>query len=80
MEYNDIMQQVCRVLTDDFEIDPTLLQPQALLQKEIGIDSLDFVDLIVSIHDNFGFKPTQDELKDIKTLSDLCHFIAAHNG
>ncbi len=79
MEYNDIMQQVCRVLTDDFEIDPALLQPQALLQKEIGIDSLDFVDLIVSIYDNFGFKPTQDELKDIKTLSDLCHFIAAHN-
>lgn len=79
MEYNDIMQQVCKVLTEEFEIDPTLLQPNALLQKDIGLDSLDWVDLIVVIYEEFGFKPTQEELKDIKTLDNLCTFIAKHN-
>ncbi len=79
MEYNDIMQQVCRVLHDDFEIESALLQPNALLQKDIGLDSLDWVDLIVAIYEEFGFKPSQEELKDIKTLDDLCTFIARHN-
>ncbi len=79
MEYNDIMQQVCRVLHEDFEIESALLQPNALLQKDIGLDSLDWVDLIVVIHEEFGFKPSQEELKDIKTLDDLCTFIARHN-
>lgn len=79
MEYNDIMQQVCRVLHEDFEIESALLQPNALLQKDIGLDSLDWVDLIVVIYEEFGFKPSQEELKDIKTLDDLCTFIARHN-
>ncbi len=79
MEYNDIMQLVCKVLTEEFEIDPALLQPNALLQKDLGLDSLDWVDLIVVIYEEFGFKPTQEELKDIKTLDNLCTFIAKHN-
>ncbi len=79
MEYNDIMQLVCKVLTEEFEIDPALLQPNALLQKDLGLDSLDWVDLIVVIYEEFGFKPTQEELKDIKTLNNLCTFIAKHN-
>lgn len=79
MEYNDIMQLVCKVLSEEFEIDPALLQPNALLQKDLGLDSLDWVDLIVVIYEEFGFKPTQEELKDIKTLDNLCTFIAKHN-
>lgn len=80
MTNEKIMQQLCMFLTEEFEISPTLLKPEALLQKDIGIDSLDYVDLVVHIYDTFGFKPKQEDLKQIKTLSDLCEYIARHNA
>ena len=78
MDKELIVEKVNQILTEEFEIEQDVLQPEALLKQEVGIDSLDFVDIVVAIEREFGFKPATQDLKTIKTLADLYTFIAEH--
>ena len=71
-----IIEKVNGILTNEFEIAQDKLQPNALLIDEVGIDSLDFVDIVALLEKEFGFKPDTQELKKAKTLNDLYDFIA----
>ena len=78
MDKELIVEKVNQILTEEFEIEQDVLQPEALLKQEVGIDSLDFVDIVVAIEREFGFKPATQDLKTIKTLGDLYTFIVEH--
>ena len=81
MTRQEIEQKVTNFLIEDFEIEPELLKQEALLKNDLGIDSLDFVDIVVIVEREFGFKPQAAELKQTKTLSDFCNYIEQHlNG
>ena len=73
-----IIEKVNHRLTEEFEIEPELLTPEAALKQDLEIDSLDFVDIVVLIDREFGFKPTAEELKKVKTLDEFYDYIAAH--
>ena len=57
MKKNEIIEKVNHLLVEEFEIEPELLVPEALLKQDLEIDSLDFVDIVVLIDREFGFKP-----------------------
>lgn len=81
MTRQEIEQKVTDFLIEDFEIEPELIKQEALLKNDLGIDSLDFVDIVVIVEREFGFKPQAVELKQAKTLSDFCDYIEQHlNG
>lgn len=73
-----IIEKVNALLTEEFEIDAALLTPEASLKQDLEIDSLDFVDIVVLIDREFGFKPQAAELKNVKTLGEFYDYIAAH--
>ena len=75
MTIEEIKEKVENILVEDFEIEQDKLQPEAMLKQDVGIDSLDFVDIVVAIEREFGFKPTAQELKQVKTLGGLYTFI-----
>ena len=75
MTIEEIKEKVENILVEDFEIEQDKLQPEAMLKQDVGIDSLDFVDIVVAIEREFGFKPTAQELKQVKTLGKLYTFI-----
>ena len=60
------------------QIDRDLLTPAASLKNDLEIDSLDFVDIVVLIDREFGFKPKAEELKNVKTLQDFYDYIESH--
>ena len=78
MTKQEIIDKVNELLVEEFEIEADLLTPEASLKDDLEIDSLDFVDIVVMIDNEFGFKPQTEELKKIKTLNDFYEFIAAH--
>ena len=51
MEIQEITEKIEMILVEEFEIDAEKLQPTALLKQDVGIDSLDFVDIVVHIFD-----------------------------
>ena len=75
MTIEEIKEKVENILVEEFEIEQDKLQPEALLKQDVGIDSLDFVDIVVAIEREFGFKPSIQDLKQVKTLGELYTFI-----
>lgn len=75
MDRTTIEEKVTNFLVEDLEIEKELIKPDALLKDDLGIDSLDFVDIIVIVNREFGFKPIPQEMTEVKTLSDFCDYI-----
>lgn len=78
MTKQEIIDKVNALLVEEFEIAEDLLTPEASLKQDLEIDSLDFVDIVVLIDREFGFKPKASELKDVKTLGAFYDYIEAH--
>ena len=77
MDKEGIIAKVNGFLVDEFEIEESLLAEGANLKKDLGIDSLDIVDIIVLIDKEFGVKVKSEELAKLVTLDDLYAFIQA---
>jgi len=76
MKRSEIIERVNEVFLDDFEIEPEQLRPEANLFLELGLDSLDVVDLVVALQKKFSVSIRDDErIRDIRTLEDLYTFI-----
>ena len=71
MERKEIEEKVKAFLIDELEVDEDKIAPEALLKEDIGIDSLDFVDIVVIVERTFGFKIKPEEMGGVKTLSDF---------
>jgi len=78
MQNEEIISKINRLLIQEIEIDETQIFPEADLKKDLGIDSLDFVDLFVIIENNFGFKMKTEEMAEVKTLRDFYNYIFSH--
>ena len=76
MAGDDIERMVNEVFTDSFEIPAEKLGPEKHLFNELGLDSLDVVDLVVALQKKFGVKIRNDErVRNIRTPADICRFI-----
>ncbi len=75
MNRNEIEAKVRNFRIEDLEIDEEKITPDALLKEDLGIDSLDFVDIVVIVERNFGFKIKPEEMKGVDTYSKFCDYI-----
>lgn len=75
MTQEEIISKINAFLVDEFEVDPGEIQPDAPLQETLDLDSLDYVDLVVVIESNFGFKVKGEDFMDIKTFQDFYDYI-----
>ena len=77
MQKEDVIKTVNNFLVEEIEIEENLLKEDALLKEDLGIDSLDFVDIVVIVERNFGFKIKPEEMKDVRTLGQFYDYIAS---
>ncbi|MCF0166648.1 MAG: acyl carrier protein [Bacteroidales bacterium] len=75
MNRTEIEEKVKTFLIEDLEIDEGKIRPEAKLKDDLGIDSLDFVDIVVIIEKIFGFKIKPEEMKGVDTFSKFCDYI-----
>lgn len=75
MDRIEIEAKVKEFLIEDLEIEEDKIKPEARLKEDIGIDSLDFVDIVVIVERKFGFKIKTEEMVNIKTFSQFCDYI-----
>lgn len=75
MDRQEIEAKVREFLIEDLEIDEGKITPEARLKEDIGIDSLDFIDIVVIVEKKFGFKIKTEEMVGVKTFSDFCDYI-----
>lgn len=75
MERKEIEDKVRDFLIDDLEVDEEKIAPEARLKDDVGIDSLGFVDIVVIVEKNFGFKIKPEEMAGVITLNDFYDYI-----
>jgi acyl carrier protein len=77
MTHDEIVKNINAVFEESFEIEPERLVPEANVFLDLGLDSLDTVDLVVAIQKRFGVQVRDDErVRAIRTLADVYAFIA----
>ena len=72
MNRTEIEEKVKAFLIDDLEIDEEKIAPEAKLK--------DFVDIVVIVEKNFGFKIKPEEMAGVTTLSQFCDYIESKVG
>ena len=78
MTERDVIKMTKEVFTDSFEIAKERLVPEANIFNDLGLDSLDIVDLVVALQKKFGVMIRSDErVRNIRTLGDIYQFILA---
>ena len=75
MTRQEIEEKVKAFLIKDLEIDEEKIADDATLKDDMGIDSLDFVDIVVIVEKNFGFKIKPEEMANVTTLSQFYDYI-----
>ncbi|MBR5861303.1 MAG: acyl carrier protein [Bacteroidaceae bacterium] len=75
MDRKLIEEKVKAFLIDELEIDEEKIYDEANLKDDMGIDSLDFVDIVVIVERNFGFKIKPEEMVGVNTLNDFYNYI-----
>ncbi|MBP5478897.1 MAG: acyl carrier protein [Bacteroidaceae bacterium] len=75
MNRSEIEEKVKNFLIEDLEIEEDKVFPDAKLKEDMGIDSLDFVDIVVIVEKNFGFKIKPEEMVGVDTFTKFCDYI-----
>jgi len=75
MDREEIIEKINEFLVDEFEVEEEVIEPDADLKETLDLDSLDYVDLVVEIESNFGFKVNPEDFADIHTFQDFYEYV-----
>ena len=78
MDSKKIQEMINQVFEESFEMDKGELSSEKGIFEDLGLDSLDIVDLVVALQKKFGIKIRDDNrVREIRTLGDIYDFIEA---
>ena len=75
MENEEIIERINGFLVEEFEAEVDKISPEANLRETLELDSLDYVDLVVIIESNFGFKVVAEDFITITTFQDFYNYV-----
>lgn len=71
MDNDQLYERIRRILVDQFEVDDSEISLDANLYEELGIDSIDAVDLMVQLKELTGKKIPPEQFKEVRTIGDV---------
>jgi acyl carrier protein len=72
----EVIELIDSSLADEFELDREVMIPEANIYADLGLDSLDTVDMVIVLEGAFNFKIREEEsVRAIRTLGDIHHFV-----
>jgi len=72
----EVIQLVNEMLAEEFELEMEDMKPEAQFREDLDLDSLDAVDMVVLLEQQFKFKIKKDEaFKRIRSLGDLHEYV-----
>ena len=73
-----VLEKVKAILSEQFDVEEDTITPETSISEDLEADSLDVVDLLMSIDDEFEIEVPDTEVENIKTVSDLVKYIEDH--
>jgi acyl carrier protein len=75
MDKTEIIKKINGFLVEEFEVDEEKIAPEANLRETLELDSLDYIDLVVVLESNFGFKVKPEDFTAIITFQDFYDYV-----
>lgn len=73
-----VLEKVKAILSEQFDVEEDTITPESNIADDLGADSLDIVDLLMSIEDEFEIEIPDEEVENIKTVGQLVKYIEDH--
>ena len=70
-----IIEKIKGFLVEEFEVEASKISPDANLKETLELDSLDYIDLVVVIESNFGFKVKPEDFISIVTFQNFYDYV-----
>jgi acyl carrier protein len=78
MEHEEIFAKVKEVIVDQLSVEEDDVAADASFFDDLGADSLDIVELVMALEDQFGISIPDEDAESIKTVGDAVDYIAAN--
>mgnify|MGYP004713793169 FL=1 len=75
MAKEEIFDKLKELVVDQLGVEEDEVTMEASMQDDLGADSLDLVDLVMSVEEEFGVKVADEDLENIKTIGDIVNYI-----
>ncbi|MDD2901367.1 MAG: acyl carrier protein [Syntrophales bacterium] len=73
-------EKVIDIIVDKLGVERSEVTPEAVFVDDLGADSLDLVELIMAMEEEFGFEIADEEAEKMRTVQDVISFIQARAG
>ncbi len=70
-----VLEKVRKILSEQFSVDENTITENTNIAEDLGADSLDVVDILMSIEDEFEIEVPDEEIDRIRTVGELVNYI-----
>ena len=70
-EEKEMFEKVCKMLAEQLKIEESKITPEAEVVKDLGADSLDIVELMMALEDEYGVTLPEGKVETVKTVQDI---------
>ncbi|PKQ17367.1 MAG: acyl carrier protein [Actinobacteria bacterium HGW-Actinobacteria-7] len=77
MEHEEIIEKVKAVIVEQLNVDEADVTEEASFVDDLGADSLDIVELVMALEEEFGISIPDEQAESIKTVGDAIAYIEA---
>ncbi len=78
MTEEEIFTKISDILADNFDVDKAQITKDTNFSSDLNADSIDLVEFILQLEDEFGSEISDEDAEKIKTVGDAVSYIAAH--
>ena len=71
----DVLERVTKIIVDRLGVDESQVKPEASFKDDLGADSLDVVELVMELEDEFDMEISDDDAEKINTVGDAVNYI-----
>ena len=80
MSKKEIFNKIRDILADNFEVDKDKITDETNFTSDLDADSIDLVEFILQLEDEFGAEISDEDAEKIKTVGDAVNYVANHQN
>ncbi|MGM9927482.1 MAG: acyl carrier protein [Bacillus sp. (in: firmicutes)] len=74
----DVLERITKIVVDRLEVEESEVKLEASFKEDLGADSLDVVELVMELEDEFGMEISDEDAEKISTVGDAVNYIKSN--
>jgi acyl carrier protein len=74
----EVLERVTKIIVDRLGVDESEVKPESNFKEDLGADSLDVVELVMELEDEFDMEISDEDAEKISTVGDAVNYIESN--